>query len=100
MNMAAKTHQIDIDAAVALWLQHRNWAKVAELLPPNAKGYRWTKMGIYMAVRAARRLPQHAVRTSGSKRDLREVNLGHIWSPPLPKPMKVVPCYRTNTVHR
>jgi hypothetical protein len=100
MSMAVKTHQIDIEAALELWHQYRNWRTVAELLPPARNGHRWSQMSIYLAVWRTNRLPLERKRVGGSKRDLDDRMLGAIWTPPLPRPMKVVPCYRTNTVHR
>ena len=66
--MAAKTHQIDIEAAMALWQQHRNWRTVAELLPPAANGHRWTQMSIYLAVWRTNRLPLELVTVVHARR--------------------------------
>jgi hypothetical protein len=91
------THQINIEAALELWHQHRNWRTVAEHMPAGANGHRWTQQAIYFAVWKTNRLPIERKRVGGSKHDLDDRMLGAIWTPPLPRPMKVIPDYRTNT---
>jgi hypothetical protein len=91
---------IDIEQAVKLFARHGDWDAVANMMRSPDRPLKGSS--IYMAVWRAGLLTQEGrrARLPGSQRELNDRQLGAIWRPVEPRPLTVIPCYRTNTVHR